>query len=204
MNVKQRRQIAGVLPRCRATFSTARTIAFWALALAVEIAKRSRSASAASCVAAQVRKSFCGDVLAGDLAQIRVDLLRGDRVLIARRRRDIGRARSRRQVSRQPLHDARASAIVDAALVAVAAFAAEAVDERGCRRCGHGGHATSSIPKISCSSWRIRVLPIAEQGQSSIDAHHGSQHRSRGRPGPFLDLSLGRAPGCRAAARARK
>src|SRR4029077_10237884 len=67
---------------------------------------------------------FRGNVLAGDLAQIRIDLFRADRVMIA-----VVVEILKQLVARQvatAFDDARESAIVDVALVAVAALAAEA------------------------------------------------------------------------------
>src|SRR5258707_7281291 len=67
---------------------------------------------------------FRRDVLAGDLAQIRVDLLRTDRVLVTLFV-EILEQLVAGQVSAS-FDDARESAIVDVALIAISALAAEA------------------------------------------------------------------------------
>src|SRR5947207_8444781 len=94
-----------------------------ALALAVEIAE-STQRFRRQLRAGPGAEIFRGDVLAGDLAQICVDLLRTDRVLIALFVEILEQLVAGQVAA--PFDDAREAAIVDIALVAISALAAEA------------------------------------------------------------------------------
>jgi hypothetical protein len=131
-------------------------------------------------VPAQVRKSFRGDILAGDLAQIRIDYFRADRVLIA-----VVVEILKQLVARQvatAFDDARESAIVDIALVAISAFAAEAEM-----------NVAALNARMAIAQCRqpealvlLGVFVVADAEQSQLHhAYNGSQHALARQPRSF-------------------